>query len=618
MDSKPWKPAPSSTAVEVRPGPSMRSRWIKNWLSCLAFFYPALWLSVFAVLALPGLLGSVLWGDRLAFVRLGAFGMLARSVPARLIVEPYRADSLATSSPWMLILLLAVIAAALVAAGRRNRLLSGLAITMLADAAFMFPLTRFGHSRQAGTVLILTSIFFLALLCLGLRRMLRGWRAQSYWLRVGSLQAGFVLPLGIVWVVMRLSHDFHFWPHLPALMAPPAFAAFLVGLRMSGEPAADSRPASWRQPFWGLVASVFLVLGVHWGGPPLARAFELRQLDANRAAMAKLPPIPVNAPYLKVFFQKGVTLSAEFPNPYASAGARQMLRLLPRYGVNAVAIIPYGWMELGLPEVHGFGHHSWESEAGMLDLSRLAHALGIKVMLKPGIWVRGGHFAGDVVFHSPAVRAEWFKNYSRFIVRYARFAARIHADVFCVGGEFIHLTPYAAQWRRIIARVRKVYPGPLTYGANFGSEFEQLRFWDALDYIGLQEYYPLPRNLSTAALLQKVTAVQKRFHKPVIFTEAGFPSIAGANLYPWKDGARGKVDLSLQARCYEAIFRAFYNQPWFKGMYWWKIGTNGYGGPRDTSLTPWDKPAMSVIKQWYLNGGPSKPDGSGAGVHASR
>jgi len=79
--------------------------------------------------------------------------------------------------------------------------------------------------------------------------------------------------------------------------------------------------------------------------------------------------------------------------------------------------------------------------------------------------------------------------------------------------------------------------------------------------------------------------------------------MAGANRHPWEDGEPGKIVLNLQARCYEAIFRAFYDKPWFEGMYWWKVGRNGFGGPDDTSLTPWGKPAMAVIRKWYVNGG---------------
>ena len=373
-------------------------------------------------------------------------------------------------------------------------------------------------------------------------------------------------------------------------------------------PLNDTNRVSARLIRSGIALTILLAAGVAWSEILITHASEIRKELANQAAVGNLPPIPVNDPYPKIFFQKGVSLSAEFPDPYASAGARQMLRALRADGVNAVALIPYGGMRLGSPEIRGFGQHSLESEEGLRELSRLAHALGMRVMLKPGIWVHGGHFGGDIEFSSEADREKWFREYARFIESYAKVAAQIHADIFCVGGEFVRMSPYENEWRSIIASVRAIYPGPLTYAANFGEEFENLKFWDALDYIGLQEYYPLPDRLSADAVVAKVEAIQHRFRKPVIFTEVGFPSAPGGNRHPWEDGKAGAVDLQLQARCYQAILQAFYDKPWFEGMYWWKVGTNGFGGPADSSLTPWNKPAMEVLKRWYEDGSRKGPN----------
>ena len=38
-------------------------------------------------------------------------------------------------------------------------------------------------------------------------------------------------------------------------------------------------------------------------------------------------------------------------------------------------------------------------------------------------------------------------------------------------------------------------------------------------------------------------------------------------------------------------------------MYVWKVGTNGFGGLNDGSHTPWDKPAMQVLRRWYQKPG---------------
>jgi hypothetical protein len=278
-----------------------------------------------------------------------------------------------------------------------------------------------------------------------------------------------------------------------------------------------------------------------------------------------------------------------------------MLERFPKYGINAVALVPYGFASGKPPHIHFPG--SLETDEGLEIISRVAHARGMKVLLKPGMWIGGGGYAGDLEFPSAEDRAQWFDQYQVFLEHYAVLAKQIHADIFCVGGEFSKLSPYDTEWRRLIARVRELYPGPLTYAANHGAEFENMTFWDALDYVGLQEYYPLPDDLSTDALVQKVEAVQRKFQRPVIFTEAGFPSLNGANRKPWEDSRGRNLSPELQARCYEAVLRAFYSKPWFQGVYWWKVGTNGYGGPKDGSHTAWGKPAMEVVARYYLRGG---------------
>jgi len=296
-----------------------------------------------------------------------------------------------------------------------------------------------------------------------------------------------------------------------------------------------------------------------------------------------------------LFFQKGVNFTAEFPGGYASAAAVGMLERLPGYGINAVALVPYGFGRPDNPVVRFPG--GMERDESIEELARVAHRLGMKVLLKPQLWVRGG-YPGDLAFDDPAQRAQWFEQYGLFVDHYARLATRIHADLLAVGVEFVRLTPDEEAWRKLIARARRLYAGPLTYGASQGPEFESIRFWDALDYIGLNNYYPLGDDLSCEPVLSKIETVRKRFRRPVIFTEAGFASIQSPHRKPWDETPRALAPEE-QARCYEAVLRAFYRKPWFQGMYWWKIGTNARGGSNDGSHTPWGKPAMEVLSRWY-------------------
>ena len=295
-----------------------------------------------------------------------------------------------------------------------------------------------------------------------------------------------------------------------------------------------------------------------------------------------------------VFLQKGVNFTAEGRGGYGSPQALEILRQLPGYGVNAIAIVPYGMTRRGSTSIR---HGGLERSEDIEKLAAEAQKLRLRIMLKPQIWIPGG-FTGDLEFETPNDRAAWFQAYREFITHHAELAQRIKADIFCVGTEFSKLSTHDAEWRRIIADVRKIYKGPLTYAAVQGPEFETLRFWDALDYIGLNNYYPLPDDLSATAIVAKVEAVHRRFRKPVIFPEAGFSSLEAPHRAPWDETPR-KLSVEDQARCYEAVFRAFWGKPWFKGVYWWKVGTNGFGGPQDGSHTPWRKPAMEVVRRWY-------------------
>lgn len=298
-------------------------------------------------------------------------------------------------------------------------------------------------------------------------------------------------------------------------------------------------------------------------------------------------------------FFRGVNFTAERGAPYGSAASIAQLKLLPQHGIDSIALVPYAVTRPGESTLRWMGSGSWEPDDGIRTLIAEAHALKMKVLLKPQVWVPRG-FPGDLEFAHPADRDRWFLDYSRYILHHATLAMQAKADLFCAGTEFVKLRD-APNWKTLIAQVRKVYPGPLVYAATQGPEFETIAFWDRLDYIGLNNYYPLPDSLDCTALVAKVEAVAKKFRKPVIFTEAGYASLEQPHRAPWDETPRS-ISLADQARCYEAILQAFYPQPWMQGFFFWKIGTNGFGGASDGSHTPWGKPAMEVMSRWYRSG----------------
>ena len=59
-----------------------------------------------------------------------------------------------------------------------------------------------------------------------------------------------------------------------------------------------------------------------------------------------------------------------------------------------------------------------------------------------------------------------------------------------VGTQLDRTLHFEDDWRLIIATVRRYFEGTLTYAANW-TDYEKVPFWDALDVIGIQAYFPL-------------------------------------------------------------------------------------------------------------------------------
>lgn len=307
------------------------------------------------------------------------------------------------------------------------------------------------------------------------------------------------------------------------------------------------------------------------------------------------PPPPEPA---KGFFFKGVNFTAERPAGYGSETSQSVLADLRERGVNAVALVPYAAQRADDAELRF--PLRMERDELIAATAEDARRLGLRVLLKPQVWVRGGGlYPGDLHYPEAERRSQWFASYRRYIERQAHLAQRIEVDVFCVGVELAQLTPYEEEWRALIAAVREIYGGELVYAANFGTEFESVRFWDALDYIGLDNYYPLPDDLSTAEIERKIEAVYQEFRKPVLFTEAGFSSYEQSYRKPWEDRPGGAYSQQAQARFVEASLAGFYDKPWLRGVFWWKVGTAGPPGADDDSHQLGGKPAMDVIERYY-------------------
>ncbi|HEX9124618.1 MAG TPA: hypothetical protein VF984_14870 [Actinomycetota bacterium] len=307
---------------------------------------------------------------------------------------------------------------------------------------------------------------------------------------------------------------------------------------------------------------------------------------------------------------------------YVGRGPEQAMANLADTGAGWVAIIPKWWQDdVASTQIHPLDPPVPTDEE-IVQAIRHAHDLGLRVMLKPhlGFVHDPEHWHGEIGTawnDDPAAWDRWFASFRRFIIHFADIAEAEEVEQSSVGCELQGATRKAERWREIVRDVRDHFSGTLVYSANWGGEETGLPWWDAVDLIGVDAYYPLTEGndptlgelkAAWTPYVEQLAELSAAWgDKPIVFTEIGYRSVDGANRLPADMELRGLPDLQEQADCYRAALESVWGQPWFAGMYWWDWSSSlVVGGPADTSFTAYRKPAEGVIRSWYRsNPGPS-------------
>jgi len=311
-------------------------------------------------------------------------------------------------------------------------------------------------------------------------------------------------------------------------------------------------------------------------------------------------------------FQKGMCYTTWSKAAYMSTKSGKSLAKLKDINVEWVAILST-WYQDNCFSIAIFPTSKSPSDAGVRKAIKEAHDLGLKVMVKPHLDIldtKYGTWRGEIACMKEPDWNIWFDNYKNFLLHYAKIAEETGAEMLCMGTELTAASAtHEHKWREIIAAIRDVYKGDLTYAANWSEEYLQIRFWDALDYAGIDAYFPLSNKdkptyeelmESWQRWVPEIEEWQKRVNKPVIFQEIGYRSASGAARYPWEHSPGPKVDQELQKDCYRAIVDTFWDKEWFYGIYWWDWGTDiRMGGKTNRGFTPQNKPAQDYLEQIY-------------------
>jgi len=295
---------------------------------------------------------------------------------------------------------------------------------------------------------------------------------------------------------------------------------------------------------------------------------------------------------------------------------------LTKNNVEWITLVPFGGQsDYDSPSVR-MGRDSLRQLRRDSSLKRniqIAHDAGLKVFLKPHIWMSDpsdGKWRSDIFPKHENAWMEWSESYRKFIVYYAKIAEENEVELFCIGTEFTRLTKVKPLfWKNLIADIRSFYSGELTYAANWYEEFEHVSFWKDLDYIGIQAYFPLTKNLNPSVAeikkgwkphLKTLEQMHKQFRKPILFTELGYKSTPDSAIEPWlwpsyDTNLVHPISNETQANCYEAFFKVVWHKRWFAGMHIWQWHTQGRRrrSAQKHGFTPKDKPAEDIIAKGF-------------------
>ncbi len=282
-------------------------------------------------------------------------------------------------------------------------------------------------------------------------------------------------------------------------------------------------------------------------------------------------------------------------------------------GAEWICLIPYAYV----PGADGRiifdpdGRQWWgERPEGIRSMVRMAKERGMKVMLKPHLWIGHGEFTGTFAPESSIGWRPFEQSYADYVLYFAKMARDMDIDLFCIGTELERsVTERTNYWQILIDRVSEMYQGPLTYAANW-DEVEGFPLWKRMSYIGLDGYFPLCSNSSpTLHQLQSAWTTHKDMlaglsasvERPVLFTELGYCSSSTCAAEPWLEDRGATRDEGAQAMAYEAFFRVFEREPWYAGCFIWKWFADGGGREEGHGMgfSPQGKEAMEVLKEAF-------------------
>lgn len=306
-------------------------------------------------------------------------------------------------------------------------------------------------------------------------------------------------------------------------------------------------------------------------------------------------------------FIKGITFA-----PFAPKGSllteeayKSLGNLKNRTNADFIILVPCGLQDTPQSEAIDFTSAATLSDQELEKMIDYAHSIGLRVALKPTVNCKNGTWRAHINFFDKDVPCEpkwstWFASYTSFQLHFAALAKSTGCEMFIAGCEMVMSDRRDGEWRKLIADIRTVYDGPVSYNCDKYQE-DNVSWWDCLDVISSSGYYPVG---DWEKELDRIEAVVRKYKKPFFFAECGCMSSQGSSQIPNDWERKGPVNLSEQADWYTAMFEACKKRDWVNGFSLWDWAWKQYPEEEAADNNGYDiyaKPAEDVVKKYYFD-----------------
>jgi hypothetical protein len=235
-----------------------------------------------------------------------------------------------------------------------------------------------------------------------------------------------------------------------------------------------------------------------------------------------------------------------------------------------------------------------------------ASARKVRVTLRPYLDERRilPAWRGEI---APTDRNAWFASYQAFLLPYLQAVQNTGLAEVVIGVELNSLQA-DPRWVALIAAARQLFPGTITYSANYDS-FQHKSPAPAVDGVGVDAYFKTTLNDNatvaaiTAAWQQWIDRYAGNAADKLVLHEVGIAAQSGAYLHPGQWGSDGvPINLTVQANWYAAVCQAAESTK-LAGLYVWNVRMHGNPGHEDPQqadrMTFIDRPAEKTLRDCY-------------------